>query len=102
MREIKLLVADDEQMVRTFVKSVIVKEKLPVAQVFETDNGTDAIRIAQQYHPELVLLDIRMPGCDGLRVAEQIIEENKKKTPGLSLFPRITILNMPEQRFGPV
>ena len=77
MREIKLLVADDEQMVRTFVKSVIEKEKLPVAQVLEADNGVDAIHLAQQYRPELVFLDIRMPGCDGLRVAERIIEENK-------------------------
>jgi len=77
MRPIKLLVVDDEQMVRTFVKTVVAKEKLPVAHVLEADNGLDAIALTRQYNPELILLDIHMPGVDGLHAAETIINENK-------------------------
>jgi len=76
MQEIKLLVVDDEQIVRTFVKTVVEKEKLPVSQVLEADNGADAILMARQHNPELILLDIHMPGYDGLLAAEKIIEEN--------------------------
>lgn len=74
MRNITLLVADDEAMVRTFIKTVIQKEQLPVSAVFETDNGIDAIQIAKDHNPSLIFLDIRMPGCDGLRAAEQILQ----------------------------
>lgn len=77
MREkIKLLVVDDEQIPRTFIKTIVEKENLPVSEVLEADNGADAIIMARQYNPELILLDIHMPGCDGLRAAEKIIEEN--------------------------
>ena len=76
IKKIKLLVVDDEQMVRTFIKTVVEKENLPVSEVLEADNGSDAILMARQHNPELILLDIHMPGCNGLRAAEKIIEEN--------------------------
>lgn len=76
IKKIKLLVVDDEQMVRTFIKTVVEKENLPVSEVLEADNGSDAILMARQHNPELILLDIHMPGCNGLWAAEKIIEEN--------------------------
>lgn len=73
MRDIKILVADDEITVRTFIKKVVAKERLPVALCLEADNGLDAVRLAAEHRPDLVFLDIRMPGCDGLRAAEAIL-----------------------------
>jgi two-component system response regulator YesN len=76
MRHIKILVADDEITVRTFIKKVIAKERLPVAACLEADNGLDAIRLAQEHRPHLIFLDIRMPGCDGLKAAERILADS--------------------------
>ncbi len=81
VRDIKLLVADDEITVRTFIKTVIAKERLPVALCLETDNGLDAVRLAAEHRPDLILLDIRMPGCDGLQAAETILAQS----PGASV-----------------
>jgi len=79
--DIKILVADDEVTVRTFIKTVAAKERLPVTACIETDNGLDAVRLAGEHRPDLVFLDIRMPGCDGLRAAELILAAN----PGTSV-----------------
>ncbi len=76
MRDIKILVADDEITVRTFIKMVVAKERLPVAACLEADNGLDAVRLAAEHRPDLVFLDIRMPGCDGLKAAEAILADN--------------------------
>ncbi len=76
MRDIKILVADDEITVRTFIKKVVAKERLPVALCLEADNGLDAISLAAEHRPDLVFLDIRMPGCDGLKAAAAILADN--------------------------
>jgi two-component system response regulator YesN len=73
MRSIRVLVADDEATVRTFIKMVVSREKLPVADLAEADNGLDAVRLAREWQPDLVFLDIRMPGLDGLQAAEAIL-----------------------------
>lgn len=73
MRDIRVLVADDEATVRTFIKLVVSREKLPVAALAEADNGLEAVRLAHEFKPDLVFLDIRMPGLDGLQAAEVIL-----------------------------
>lgn len=78
MHKIKLLVVDDEATDREFIKAVIKREQLPVSQVLEADNGLDAVRLSRKYRPDMVLMDIYMPGCDGLRAAEIIHHENRK------------------------
>lgn len=80
MRNIKVLVADDEATVRQFIKLVVSKEKLPVAAVAEVENGTDAVKLAAEFLPDLVFLDIRMPGIDGLKAAEMILAKDYKPT----------------------
>lgn len=75
MNNITLLVADDEPIVRTFIKRVIEEERLPVAQVLEACNGREAISLALEHKPDLLLLDIRMPGVDGLQAASTILNQ---------------------------
>ncbi len=77
MHEITLLVADDEAIDRAFIKAVVRNEHLPVAQVLEADNGQEAILLCLRHKPALILLDIHMPGCDGLRAAREILAANQ-------------------------
>lgn len=72
MHEITLLVADDEQIVRSFIRHMVAEEKLPVAQLFQAADGVEAVEMASAQQPDLVLLDIRMPGLSGLEAAERI------------------------------
>lgn len=69
---ISLMVADDEEIVRTFIRTVIEKERLPVKQILEADNGLETVRLAREHKPDLVLLDIRMPGLGGLQACAAI------------------------------
>ena len=80
MRNIRVFVADDESTVRTFIQLVINKEQMPVSAFAEAENGKDAVRIAREFKPDLVFLDIRMPGLDGLQVAEILLADNPKTT----------------------
>ena len=73
MSGIRMLVADDEVTVRAFVAAVISREKLPVDALWQADNGTDAVQLAARHRPHLILLDIRMPGLNGLQAAEAIL-----------------------------
>lgn len=73
MSDVRILVADDEATVRMFFRTVISKEQLPVTALAEAENGTDAVRIAGELKPDLIFLDIRMPGLDGLQAAEAIL-----------------------------
>lgn len=74
MREITVLVADDEATVRKFLGAVIEREKLPVSKLLEAGSGPDALYLALEHKPELIFLDIRMPGFDGLETARRLAE----------------------------
>ncbi len=73
--KIKLLVADDEAVVRNFIRSMVEKEKLPVSEILEAENGLDAARLARENRPDLAILDIRMPGLNGLEASVMIMKE---------------------------
>jgi DNA-binding NarL/FixJ family response regulator len=65
---LKILLVDDNQIFLTSVKSVLAM--ISQAQVVgDAHNGTQALEMAQQLQPDLVLLDIVMPGMNGLDVA---------------------------------
>ncbi len=79
---LKLLVADDEAIVRNFIRSVVVKESLPVSLILDAANGIDAVRLTEAEKPDLVFLDVRMPGMTGLEAGALILE----KRPETSVF----------------
>lgn len=71
MSKIRTLVVDDEPMARERVLSLLQQEQ-DVEIVGECRDGTQAIVAIQQHAPDLVFLDVQMPGCDGFGVIDAI------------------------------
>jgi two-component system response regulator YesN len=69
---LKVLIVDDEELVRQWLKMIIKDSGLPVGQVFEAGSGREALNLAAGVRPEIILMDIRMPGLDGLSAVREI------------------------------
>ena len=69
----KVLIAEDEAIIRLDLKEMLEEEGIEV--VGEASDGEAAIRLAKERGPDLVIMDIKMPGMDGLTAAERITEE---------------------------
>lgn len=69
----KILVVDDEPDIRMLVRMVL--ERAGHA-VIEAANGNEALTALETSHPDLMLLDMRMPGLDGWAVLERMRAEN--------------------------
>lgn len=69
---IKTLIVDDQVMVRAGLR-MLLDEEPDIDIVAEAGNGIEAIAQAARYHPDVVLMDIRMPELDGLEATRQII-----------------------------
>lgn len=65
----KILVVDDEQDIIEFVSYNLKKENFTV---YTASSGNEAIKIAREVNPHLIILDIMMPGMDGIETCEQI------------------------------
>jgi DNA-binding NarL/FixJ family response regulator len=68
---IRVLIADDEALVRGGFR-VLVETEPGMVVVGEAADGATAVELARQTHPDVVLMDIRMPGVDGLRATHEI------------------------------
>jgi DNA-binding NarL/FixJ family response regulator len=71
---IRVLIADDEMLIRAGFRALINAEPGMIV-VGEAADGTAAVDLARQTHPDVVLMDIRMPGVDGLDATRQIAED---------------------------
>lgn len=68
----KLLIAEDEQLERRALRFIIEKKAADIHVVGEAGDGLSAVRIAENEKPDIVLMDIRMPGINGLEAAKSI------------------------------
>lgn len=86
---LKILIADDHPIVRTGLKQIL--EKAPMRfSCEEAQNGHDVLRRTRSHAHDLVLLDIAMPGMNGLECLKQV----KKELPRL---PVLIISMYPEE-----
>ena len=82
---IRALIVDDEAPARLRLRDLLAKDAEVVA-VHEADNGEEAVRMIQEERPDLVLLDIQMPGLDGLGVVEAVGPEAMPLTVFVTAF----------------
>jgi DNA-binding NarL/FixJ family response regulator len=71
---IRVLLADDQALVRAGFRALLDAED-DIEVVGEAEDGARAIRLAHETRPDVVLMDIRMPGTDGLAATRQIVQE---------------------------
>ena len=67
----RILIADDQRRTRQGLKALL-SASLPGTRIWEAANGAEALRLAEDIRPHLVLMDIRMPGTDGLAATRGI------------------------------
>lgn len=70
----KLLIADDEKIIREGITKLIQASNLPVIVVGQASNGIQALQMMKAMQPELVIIDITMPTITGLEVIERAKE----------------------------
>jgi two-component system LytT family response regulator len=68
---LKVLVVDDEYLARETVK-LLLTSIADVAHIYEAENGNQALGLANQHQPDIVVLDIEMPGMSGIELAKKL------------------------------
>lgn len=69
----KIIITDDHKIFREGLKSLIVKES--IAEVIaEASNGNELISLLPEHHPDLILMDIEMPGMNGIEATRKALE----------------------------
>jgi DNA-binding NarL/FixJ family response regulator len=81
VKTVRVLLADDHTLVRAGIRALL--DKLPEVQVVaEATDGRDALNLVKTYRPHVVLMDIAMPGLNGLEATRRMVKE----------FPRTNVL----------
>jgi len=73
-----ILIADDNDKMRSLIKSMLFENIKSVNTIYECKNGKQAVEGYFNYKPDWILLDIRMNSLDGLTAAEKIKQKDPK------------------------
>jgi len=80
----RILVAEDEAIIRLDLVETLREEGYDV--VGETARGDDALRLVEELNPDLAILDVRMPGLDGIEVAREVVAKRSAAVLILTAF----------------
>lgn len=69
---IKILATDDEKYVRDSIKDILKSEFKDEIDIMEATNGREAIEFSEEMRPDVIIMDIKMPGINGLKAIEEI------------------------------
>ncbi len=81
-----ILIADDEQLLRDLVETTLSSPEL---RILKAGDGDAALRLARREHPDLMLLDLIMPGLSGIEVARDLLQD-----PATANIPIIILTGM--------
>jgi CheY-like chemotaxis protein len=70
----KVLIADDKATSRELVRTVLEKEGY---SVIEAADGIEALRVAREAAPDMIILDLQMPGLDGFEVLQELRKDRR-------------------------
>jgi DNA-binding NarL/FixJ family response regulator len=73
MSEISVLLVDDHSLVRRGFRRIL-EDDPEIRVVDEAANGQEAIRLARQLHPRVIVMDMAMPGLDGVQATREIVK----------------------------
>jgi DNA-binding NarL/FixJ family response regulator len=91
----KILIADDHKLMREGVRSLIV-EHVDLSVIGEAEDGVSAVRMAAELSPDVVLMDVTMPGLSGIEATRRIVANGARcKVIALSMnVEKRIVLNM--------
>ncbi|PBC61762.1 DNA-binding response regulator [Streptomyces sp. Tue6028] len=91
-----VLVVDDQYLIRAGLVGLL-NAAPGVEVVGEAEDGDDAVRLAAETRPDVVLMDIRMPGTNGIRATERILAEAAEPAPRILV---LTTFDLDEYVYG--
>jgi len=89
MKKISVLIADDHSLVRQGLKQIIEIES-DIEVIAQASNGEDAVKYVRQYNPDVVLMDMNMPGMNGLQAIKELKQDKENH--------KIIVLTIHEER----
>ncbi len=92
---VRVVIAEDEAIVRLDLKEILEEEGYDV--VGETGRGDEAVELVRAHRPELAILDIKMPGADGLTAARQITSDRLAAVLILTAFSQRDLIDQARQ-----
>ena len=87
---VRVIIAEDEAIVRLDLKEILEEQGYQV--VGETGRGDEVLDLVRQQRPDLAILDIKMPGADGLAAAREITEERLAAVLVLTAFSQRNLI----------
>lgn len=95
---LRVLIADDHELVRTGFRIILQAEE-DLMVVAEAADGASAVRLSHQYQPDVVLMDVQMPGMDGLAATRAITAADAVDGPKKPAVLILTTFNSDEYLF---
>jgi AmiR/NasT family two-component response regulator len=80
----RVVIAEDEAIIRLDLKEMLISAGYDV--VGETGRGDEAVQLVEEHQPDLAILDIKMPGMDGIRAAREITSRHQVAVLVLTAF----------------
>src|SRR5262249_20315947 len=68
---LKILIADDESLARTTLRSILHQWQMPLETLEDAPNGEEMVELVRRHTPDIVFVDIRMPKLDGLEAIKR-------------------------------
>ena len=73
MVKIRVVIVDDDALVRAGLKMMLGGEASPLEVVGDVADGSEAVALVEEYRPDVVLMDIRMPKMDGIEATKRVL-----------------------------